>query len=185
MEKQTGSGVDSDRVENELVPSINVCACCGQTREGRHFHYYFGWKLDHANAVTPQTGPKVTRTKTTYRVGGNESYFLCKRCVRYLNRLANIGTLLALIPVGLFLTGFGLYIFIPMISNRSTTWWQPLTCAFCPGVLLFLAGIPTIRSMIESGKTEGEKAAIRLAHRNKLHEPECVYWTTKEFEKLK
>jgi hypothetical protein len=185
MEKQTGPVRDSNRVDGELIPSHGVCACCGETRPGRPYHYYFGWKLGQANGAAHLAESKITRTKTSYRVGGNESYFLCQPCIRRLNRLANIGTLLALIPVGLFLTGFGLYIFIPMISNGSNTWWQPLTCAFCPGVFLFLAGIPTIRSMVEGGKKEGEKAAIRLARRKKLHEPECVYWTTKEFEKLK
>jgi hypothetical protein len=184
MEKQTEPVTDSDRVDGGLIPSTGVCAYCGENRQGRSYHYYFGWKLGQTNG-TPPVDAKVTRTKTTYRVGSNESYFLCKPCIRRLNRLANIGTLLALIPVGLFLIGFGLYIFIPMVSNGSNTWWQPLTCAFCPGVLLFLAGIPTIRSMVEGGKKEGEKAAIRLARRKKLHEPECVYWTTKEFEKLK
>jgi hypothetical protein len=169
----------------EIMLPNNICASCGQPKQGRDYQYYYGWKLDRTKSATSLPDAKVNRVKMTYRVGGNESYFLCKPCVRRLNRLANIGTLLALVPVGLFLIGFGLYTVIPLISSGSDTWWQPLACAFCPGALLFLAGIPTIRSMMEVGKVEGEKAAIRLARRKKLHEPECVYWTTKEFEKLK
>jgi hypothetical protein len=185
MENSNGPVPDSDKREDELLPSSGICACCGRDLPGRTYHYYFGWKLEHANNAVPPADTKVNRTKTTYRVGGREGYFLCKACVRRLNRLANTGTLLALIPVGLFLTGFGIFIFVRMVSSGSNTWWQPLACAFCPGALLFLAGIPTIRAMFEVGKPEGEKAAIRLARREKLHEPECVYWTIREFEKLK
>ncbi|HTX92568.1 MAG TPA: hypothetical protein VMC09_15250 [Anaerolineales bacterium] len=185
MTDQTGPASTPDGTDDAPGSSGGVCAFCGRARPGQSYHYYYGWKLDPAAAAAPPPDAKVAGSRTRYRIGGNESYFLCKSCVQRLNRLANIGTLLALIPVGLFLTGFGIYTLIPLLSNGSNTWWQPLTCAFCPGALLFLAGIPTIRSMIDVGKAEGEKAAIRLARHNKLHGPETVYWITKEFEKLK
>ena len=110
----------------------------------------------------------MTRTSTTYAVGGSDALCLCNRCVRRLNLPTNLFLFLVALVPGLWLVTTHL----PWVIG---------------GWLLLLVALGALVSAVSTkvGVDEGEQAACKWARKKNLHGPDAVFWTTKEFAKLK
>lgn len=152
----------------DMTSQHGMCARCGREADGRRYALHYGWKTDQSSTSTSLGVATVTKTSTTYRIGGSEDPFLCNRCVRRLNLPMNI-------------LAFSIVLILGLVLCSAPMPW------FIGGLVLLLAAVGLLISIFSTNVSvsDGEQAVCRFARKQHLHGTGAVYWTPKEYAKLK
>jgi hypothetical protein len=157
-----------------MLPAIDVCKKCNQSKVGASHQFYFGTKTGQTSSRSGRT----TTTITTFNVLGSKWVHICDDCMRKMILTHGLGWLIFGIFLGL--AGYG---FDRLLSSGGH--FVPPYTILC-GITGFIVVISNIVFLLKLGNENfKEKMAIKLSKQEvKKSNFADTFWTTKDYGKL-